>query len=100
MLCRRLQPPFKPLLEENEKLAAQSSRQAPEALMPHGAGTQAQINNSNPGVPARMEQGDGKQMPEKKIKMQTSLLYRKAVRSGDFKINALTSLGEGNLACK
>lgn len=55
MLCRRLQPPFKPLLEENEKLVAQSSRQAPEALLPHEAGTQAQINNSNPGVPTRME---------------------------------------------
>ena len=57
MLCRRLQPPFQPLLEENKKLVVQSSRQAPEALMLHEAGMQAQINNSNPGAPTLMEAG-------------------------------------------
>lgn len=60
MLCRRLQPPFQPLLEENKKLVVQSSRQAPEALMPPEAGMQAQINNSNPGVPTPREVGQCK----------------------------------------
>ena len=60
MLCRRLQPPFKPLLEENKKPVIQSSRQAIEALMSHEAGTWAQINNCNPGVPTQMEAGQWK----------------------------------------
>lgn len=60
MLCRRRQPPFKPLLEENKKLVIQSSRKATEALRPHEAGIQAQINNSNPGVPTWMEAGQWK----------------------------------------
>ena len=60
MLCRRLQPPFKPLLEENKKPIIQSSRQAIEALMPHGVGIQAQINTSNPGVPTQIKAGQWK----------------------------------------
>lgn len=60
MLCRRLQPPFKPLLEENKKPVIQSSRQAIEVLMSHEAGTWAQINNCNPGVPTQMEAGQWK----------------------------------------
>lgn len=55
MLCRRLQPPFKPLLEENKKPVRQSSRQATEVLMPPEAGIEAQINNHNPGVPTQRE---------------------------------------------
>lgn len=71
MLCRRLQPPFKPLLEENNKLVLQSSRQATEALMPHEAGIQAQISNNDPGFPLRWEQDNGKQMLQNENKMQT-----------------------------